>query len=60
MYRGHEGGVASAQHLHAVTGLVRASASWEEFMRLLNRAFKPKTDLRDLPLFSSQPESAAG
>jgi hypothetical protein len=50
---------ALAQHLHAVIGLMRASASWEEFQRLINRAFPRRTDLRDLPLFSQALPSAS-
>lgn len=33
---------ALAQHLHAVIGLMRASATWDQFQRLLNRAFQKK------------------
>lgn len=33
---------ALAQHLHAVIGLMRASATWEQFMTMLNRAFPKK------------------
>lgn len=33
---------ALAQHLHAVIALMRASASWEQFMLLLNAAFPKK------------------
>lgn len=33
---------ALAQHLHAVIGLMRASATWDQFMSLLNRAFPKK------------------
>jgi len=45
---------ALAQHLHAVTGFLRASDTWEQFLRLVNKAFPRRTDLKDLPLFSSQ------
>jgi hypothetical protein len=31
-----------AQHLHAVTGLMRASTEWNDFYRLLQRAFPKK------------------
>ena len=34
---------ALAQHLHAVLGLMRASASWQQFHDMLNRAFPKKT-----------------
>jgi hypothetical protein len=43
---------ALAQHLSNVITLMRGAENWEEFKRLLNRAIPPKTDLRDLPLFS--------
>lgn len=33
---------ALAQHLHAVIGLMRASATWEQFKTMLNRAFPKK------------------
>lgn len=39
---------ALAQHLHAVTGLMRAGGNWEGFYRLLQRAFPKKND--QLPL----------
>lgn len=39
---------ALAQHLHAVTGLMRADGNWEGFYRLLQRAFPKKND--QLPL----------
>ncbi|KAF0674379.1 P63C domain-containing protein, partial [Profundibacterium mesophilum] len=33
---------ALAQHLHAVIGLMRASATWEQFKTMLDRAFPKK------------------
>ncbi|MBI3568921.1 MAG: P63C domain-containing protein [Gemmatimonadetes bacterium] len=42
---------ALAQHLHAVTALMRISDSWDEFKSKLERAFPRKTKLSDLPLF---------
>lgn len=39
---------ALAQHLHAVTGFMRASSNWDGFYRLLQRAFPKKND--QLPL----------
>lgn len=33
---------ALAQHLHAVIGLMRASATWDQFKSLLDRAFPKK------------------
>lgn len=50
---------ALAQHLHAVIGLMRASDTWEQFQKLLNKALRPRTDLKDLPLFS-QPIGSTG
>ena len=41
---------ALAQHLHAVIGLMRASASWDHFKRLLQRAFPRKGQTLELPL----------
>jgi hypothetical protein len=41
---------ALAQHLHAVIGLMRASATWEQFMTMLNRAFPKKGTQLDLLL----------
>jgi hypothetical protein len=38
---------ALAQHLHAVTALMRASATWDSFQAILNRAF-PKRSAKDL------------
>src|SRR5262245_38303824 len=34
---------ALAQHLHAVTGLMRASNDWSEFKKILDRAFPKRT-----------------
>ena len=45
---------ALAQHLHAVIGLLRASESWEMFLKLLNKAFPRRMDLSDLPLFREE------
>lgn len=41
---------ALAQHLHAVIGLMRASATWSQFMTLLNRAFPKKGSQLELLL----------
>lgn len=41
---------ALAQHLHAVIGLMRASASWEQFKSMLDRAFPKKGTQLDLLL----------
>ena len=35
---------ALAQHLHAVTGLMRACATWDQFKEMLDRAFPRKGD----------------
>jgi len=40
---------ALAQHLHAVIGLMRASTTWAQFHRLLQRAFPKKGQTLDLP-----------
>lgn len=50
---------ALAQHLHAVIGLMRASETWDQFVRLIDRAFPRRTDLSDLPLFNQNPPPAA-
>jgi hypothetical protein len=41
---------ALAQHLHAVTGFMRASASWDQFYRMMNRAFPKKGETIELAL----------
>lgn len=41
---------ALAQHIHASIALMRASASWEQFMLLLNTAFPKKNDTLQLDL----------
>jgi hypothetical protein len=41
---------ALAQHLHAVIGFMRASANWDQFYRLLQRAFPKKGQNLELPL----------
>lgn len=41
---------ALAQHLHAVIGLMRASSSWDQFKRLLDRAFPKKGNTLSLAL----------
>lgn len=43
---------ALAQHVHALVGLLRASESWEHFIRMIDKAFPRRTKLDDLPLFS--------
>ena len=44
------GHAALAQHLHAVIGFMRASANWDQFYRLLQRAFPKKGQNLELPL----------
>lgn len=39
---------ALAQHLHAVIGLMRAAGSWDQFYRMLNRAFPKKGQTLEL------------
>lgn len=41
---------ALAQHLHAVIGFMRASATWDGFYRLMQRAFPKKGQTIELPL----------
>jgi len=41
---------ALAQHLHAVIGFMRASTKWDQFYRLLQRAFPKKGQTIELPL----------
>lgn len=41
---------ALAQHLHAIIGLMRASATWDGFYRLIQRAFPKKGDNLEFPL----------
>lgn len=48
------GHAALAQHLHAVTGLMRAAETWDQFQQLINKAFPRRTSLKDLPLFNGQ------
>jgi P63C domain len=41
---------ALAQHLHAVTGFMRASGTWDQFYRMMNRAFPKKGETIELAL----------
>lgn len=45
---------ALAQHLHAVIGLLRAAETWDQFTKMLNRAFPRRMDVGDLPLFNQE------
>lgn len=47
---------ALAQHLHAVIGFMRASSKWDQFYRLLQRAFPKKDDTIELSLADSKGE----
>ena len=49
---------ALAQHLYAVIGFMRASSSWDSFMRLLDRAFPRRGDTLLLPFMSDASDSA--
>jgi hypothetical protein len=49
---------ALAQHIHAVIGLLRASDSWEQFRKMLDRAFPKRGDSLQLPLFAEADEIA--
>ena len=40
---------ALAQHLYALIGFLRASSSWNEFYRMVNRAFPKKGNNLELP-----------
>lgn len=44
---------ALAQHLYAVVGLMRLSDSWDEFKRMLNRAYPRRGDTLQMDLFTS-------
>jgi hypothetical protein len=39
---------ALAQHLHAVTGFMRAASTWDQFYRMINRAFPKKGETIEL------------
>jgi hypothetical protein len=41
---------ALSQHLHAVIGLMRASSGWDQFYRMINRAFPKKGATMELAL----------
>jgi P63C domain len=42
---------ALAQHLHAVVGLMRAADQWDQFQKMIDRAFPRRGDTLQLPLF---------
>jgi hypothetical protein len=42
-----------AQHLHAVTTLMKASDTWDQFMGMMNKSLPYRTSLKDLPLFEA-------
>ncbi len=41
---------ALAQHLHAVIGFMRAASGWDQFYRLMQRAFPKKGNTLEMPL----------
>ena len=41
---------ALAQHLHAIIGLMRASSGWDQFYRMMNRAFPKRGATLELAL----------
>jgi hypothetical protein len=45
---------ALAQHLHAVTGLMRIADTWDEFMRLINKGYPQRGDTLQLALFDGE------
>jgi hypothetical protein len=45
---------ALAQHLYAVMGIMRASATWEELMGIMNRAHPRRGDTLELPWFDGE------
>ena len=45
---------ALAQHLYAVIGLMRIANSWEEFKRMLDRAYPKRGDTLQMELFNSE------
>jgi hypothetical protein len=45
---------ALAQHLHAVTGLMRIADTWDEFMRLINKGYPRRGDTLQLALFDGE------
>jgi hypothetical protein len=47
---------ALAQHLHAVIGFMRASATWDSFYRLMQRAFPKKGHTIEMPLTNKRGE----
>ena len=45
---------ALAQHLYAVTGLMRAADTWKDFMTLMDKAHPRRGDTLQLPLFDGE------
>jgi len=43
---------ALAQHLHAIIGFMRASDTWDQMLRMVNRAFPKRGDSLQLELFN--------
>lgn len=46
---------ALAQHLYAVIGLMRLADSWDQFKRMIDRAYPKRGDSLQLPLFADMP-----
>lgn len=46
---------ALAQHLHAVIGLMRASATWDQFKNMLDMAFPKRGDTLMMPILLEPP-----
>jgi P63C domain len=44
---------ALAQHLHALLGLMRASDTWQQMMKMVNRAFPKRGDSLQMDLFKN-------
>jgi hypothetical protein len=44
---------ALAQHLYAVVGLMRLSESWDEFKRMLDKAYPKRGDTLQIDLFTA-------
>ncbi len=47
---------ALAQHLYAVIGFMRASSNWDQFYRMMQRAYPKRTTNMLLPLFNEDQE----
>jgi P63C domain len=45
---------ALAQHLHAVTGLMRIADTWKQFMEFMDKGYPRRGDTLQLPLFEGE------